>query len=192
MGGEGRVTFLRGGWGKIAAAASLSFAAAAWKPKLIINIGTCGGFRGRVEKGDWIVVRRAVVYDIVEAMGDSDDAVEAMSTSFDLGWLPESLPQPARIATIASGDREIQPLELDRLHEKYGAVVGDWESGSIAWVSTQLGVRCLILRGVSDLVGRDGGEAYEDGGETFLQGVEQVFRSILPNLEDWIRIAQPT
>jgi adenosylhomocysteine nucleosidase len=110
LGDVGGVTFLRGGWGKIAAGASLSFACAVWQPNLIINIGTCSGFRGRVEKGDLIVVRRAVVYDIIEAMSDSDDAVEAMSTSFDLGWLPDSLPQ---LATIASGDRDIQPLELD-------------------------------------------------------------------------------
>jgi adenosylhomocysteine nucleosidase len=78
------------------------------------------------------------------------------------------------------------------LYEKYGAIVGDWESGSIAWVSSKLGVRCLILRGVSDVVGRDGGEAYEDEGETFLEGVVQVFSSILPKLEEWVRISQPT
>ena len=46
------------------------------------------------------------------------------------------------------------------LVEKYEAVAADWESGAIAWVAKKNGTRLLILRGVTDLVGTDGGEAY--------------------------------
>ena len=44
--------------------------------------------------------------------------------------------------------------------EKFNAEAADWESGAIAWVSRKNKVRCLILRGVTDLVGAGGGEAY--------------------------------
>ena len=40
----------------------------------------------------------------------------------------------------------------------------DWESGAIAWVAARNQTRCLILRGVTDLVGEAGDEAYDGTG----------------------------
>jgi adenosylhomocysteine nucleosidase len=62
------VLFFHGGWGKIAAAASVQYVIDHWSPKLLFNLGTCGGFAGEIEKGTIILVERAIVYDIFEQM----------------------------------------------------------------------------------------------------------------------------
>jgi len=40
------VLFFHTGWGKIAAAAATAFVLESWGPRLLINLGTCGGFDG--------------------------------------------------------------------------------------------------------------------------------------------------
>jgi adenosylhomocysteine nucleosidase len=45
--------------------------------------------------------------------------------------------------------------------------------------------RLLILRGVSDLVGREGGEAYGDY-ELFIARTREIMRSLLQVLPNWL------
>src|SRR5438552_4161425 len=54
------VVFFHGGWGKIAAAASAQYVIDRWTPTLLINLGTCGGFEGEIEKGTIILVERTI------------------------------------------------------------------------------------------------------------------------------------
>ena len=63
------VVFYHGGWGKISAAATTQYVIQRWKPQLIINLGTCGGFADKVNKHDIILVNKTVVYDICERAG---------------------------------------------------------------------------------------------------------------------------
>jgi len=71
--------------------------------------------------------------------------------------------------------------------KRYGASAADWESGAIAWVAARNQRRCLILRGVSDLVGVDGGEAYSEP-SAFVAGTQTVMQQLLDSLPDWLRI----
>jgi adenosylhomocysteine nucleosidase len=64
------VIFFHGGWGKIAAAASTQYVIDRWSPELLVNLGTCGGFAGEIEKGTIILVERTIIYDIIEQMSD--------------------------------------------------------------------------------------------------------------------------
>lgn len=178
--------FFHGGWGKIAAAASAQYVLSRWSPQLLVNLGTCGGFEGQVEKGTIILAERTVVYDIIEQMTGYDEAIAHFSAQIDLSWLKEPYPQPVRRTLLVSGDRDLMADDLPRLHAKYGAVAGDWESGAIAWVAARSNTRCLILRGVTDLVGRNGGEAYDGNLEVFVEGTRRVFESLLPHLPQWI------
>jgi adenosylhomocysteine nucleosidase len=66
--GNEEVLFFHGGWGKIAAAAATEYAINRWRPDVLINIGTCGGIEGRVERGEKLLVTRAITYDVQEAM----------------------------------------------------------------------------------------------------------------------------
>lgn len=174
-----------GGWGKIAAAGSTQYAIDRWHPELIVNIGTCGGFRGSIEKGTVLLVDRTVVYDIVEQMGSAEEAIQAYETTLDLSWLGGDNPKSARKSVLISGDRDIVASEIAALRDKYGAVAADWESGAIAYVAKRNGVPALILRGVTDLVGAEGGEVY--GNETAWEAeTRSVMNALVDQLPSWL------
>jgi adenosylhomocysteine nucleosidase len=185
-----RLSVFHGGWGKIAAAASAQYIIDHLRPGFIINIGTCGGFAGHVETGTIILVEQTVVYDILEQMGDNATALEHYSTTLELDWLPALLPHPVRRGILISADRDIVAGDIPGLVERHGAVAADWESGAIAWVAKRNQVRCLILRGVSDLVDAEGGEAYGNL-ELFHERTGGIMRELFRQLPAWLQAANP-
>ena len=187
VGEEARpVLFFHGGWGKIGAAASTQYVIDRWAPELVLNLGTCGGFEGEIEKGTIILAERTVVYDIIEQMGDQAEHIAHYTTDLDLSWLEAPYPQPVRRTLLVSADRDLLAAEIPRLKRDYGAVAGDWESGAIAWVAARHGTRCLILRGVTDLVGGERGEAYDGHIEIFVAGARRVMATLVENLPGWL------
>jgi adenosylhomocysteine nucleosidase len=191
--GDVPVVFFHGGWGKISAAASTQYAIDRWKPELLVNLGTCGGFRGAIEKGDVLAVDRTVVYDIVEMMGDAAEAIADYTTDVDLTWARGEDPQGVRRGLLLSADRDIQAGDVPRLAGQYHAVAADWESGAIAWVARANRTPVLILRGVTDLVDETGGEAYGNP-EVFEAGSRAVMANLVGQLPAWLarwRAAHP-
>ena len=154
------IVFLHGGWGKIAAAGSTQYAISRWSPKLLVNLGTCGGLAGQIEHGQIILVEKTIVYDIIEQMGDFDEHLTHYTTELDLSWLQLPYPQPVHRGLIVSADRDILSEQITWLKSKFGAAAGDWESGAIAYVAKRNDTHLLILRGVTDLVDEIQGEAY--------------------------------
>ena len=181
------VVFLHGGWGKISAAASAQYLIDHVQPELIVNLGTCGGFKGEIERGAIILAERVIVYDIMEAMADFDDHIAHYSTECDLSWLRKPYPQDVVQTLLVSGDRDLRPEDIGELKARYGAVAGDWESGSIAWAAGRNGIRCLILRGVTDLIGNDGGEAYDGRIDVYRSNARKVLQVLITHLPDWVR-----
>lgn len=179
------VIFFHGGWGKIAAAASTQYALTRWSPEILINLGTCGGFAGRINRGDILLVDRTIVYDIIEQMGDPAAAIDHYAVQLDLSWLSKPYPQPVCRSLLVSADRDICLPDIPLLIDRYGAVAADWESGAIAWVASRANIRTLILRGVSDLVDQAGGEAY-GAIEVFHEGTRQVMEPMLKALPQWL------
>ncbi|MGE5252262.1 MAG: hypothetical protein ACM3QS_18830 [Bacteroidota bacterium] len=187
---EGRtVTLFQGGWGKISAAASAQYVIDHFRPELLFNLGTCGGFAGRVERGTILLVERTLVYDILEQMGDMAAALDHYTTSLNLGWLPAELPHPALRGPLVSADRDLLAGDIPGLIEKYEAVAADWESGAIAWVAGRNNTPCLILRGVSDLVMPEGGEAYGNL-ELFHERTKTIMQELLRELPGWLACAE--
>lgn len=178
-------TLFHGGWGKISAAATAQYVIDHFKPDLLVNLGTCGGFSGRIETGTIILVERTLVYDILEQMSDSAAAIDHYASSLNLSWLPPNLPHPILRGLLVSADRDIVVEDIPRLIEKYDAVAADWESGAIAWVAQKNNTRLLILRAVTDLVGVDGGEAYGNI-ELFHKRTKTVMKTLFDQLPDWL------
>ena len=181
--------FFHGGWGKIAAAASTQYVIDRWAPDLLVNLGTCGGFDGDIERGTILLVERTLVYDILEQMGGYAEAIAHYTTDIDLSWLGSDYPQPVQRALLISADRDLVVSEIPRLKSEFGAVAGDWESGAIAWVARRHGIRLLILRGVTDLVGASGGEAYEGNIEVFHQNAFLILQRLIESLPAWLERA---
>jgi adenosylhomocysteine nucleosidase len=179
------VMVFHGGWGKISAAATTQYVIDQFKPDLLLNLGTCGGFEGRIERGTIILVERTIVYDIIEQMTDSEEAIAHYSTELDLAWLPRLLPFPVLRGLMVSADRDIVVADIPMLVKKYKAVAADWESGAIAWVAKGNNVRTLILRGVTDLVSEEGGEVYGDY-ELFQHRTREIMKKLCDQLPKWL------
>jgi adenosylhomocysteine nucleosidase len=177
------ISFFHSGWGKIASSGSIQYVIDRYSPDLIVNLGTCGGFEGDVEQGEIILVDRTYVYDIVELMGDLD-IVSYYGSSLDLSWLAEPYPYPVRRGMIASADSDLPPSKIPFLKTK-GAIAADWESAALAWVAQQNNARLLILRGVSDLVSEEGGEAY-DNIEIFNERAKGIMQQLIEQLPEWL------
>ncbi len=177
--------YFQGGWGKISAAASAQYVIDHFKPDLLVNLGTCGGFSGEILKGEIVLVEKTVVYDIFEQMGDFDEHISHYSTKIDLDWLKAPLPQSVRRTLMVSGDRDLLQVDIPLLKERYQAVAGDWESGAIAWVAQRNQTPLLILRGVTDLVGEQGSAAYGDL-NYFENAAHEIMHKLLKTLPDWL------
>jgi adenosylhomocysteine nucleosidase len=183
------VSLFQGGWGKVSAAASAQWVLDHDHPDLLANLGTCGGFRGHVAQGAVILVERTLVYDLVEQMTDGEAELAFYTTELDLSWLPSPLPCPVLRGLMVTGDRDIVAEDIPHLLKRHGAMAGDWESAAIAWVARRNGhARTLILRGVSDLVGPDGGEAYGNHG-LFVQRTGEIMEALLGQLPRWLEAA---
>jgi len=182
------IVFFHGGWGKISAAASTQFVVDMWDPVLIINIGTCGGFRGEVQRGTIILVQETLVYDIVEQMGDYEEHIEHYRTKLDVSWLGSDYPISVKPSRMVSADRDILTTDIPWLKKSYSAIAGDWESGAIAYVAKRNHKKLLILRGVTDLVDGDGGEAYGKL-DVFVSETEKIMDVLITSLPKWLEIS---
>ncbi len=151
--GDRDVVFFHGGFGKVAAAASTQYAIERWRPRLLVNLGTCGGFAER-KVGDIVLADKTIIYDILEQMGDADETIRDYSSDLDVSKWP--LRDKVIVGPIVSGDRDLVPADLPMLASKYKASVGDWESGAIAWTARKNKTPVLILRAVTDVVDHRG------------------------------------
>jgi len=177
------ISFFHSGWGKIASAGSMQYVIYNYSPDLVVNLGTCGGFEGAVNQGDIILVDKTYVYDIVELMGDLD-IVSYYASSLDLIWLAEPHPFPIRRGMIASADSDLPPEKIPLLKSQ-GAIAADWESAALAWVAQRNDARLLILRGVSDMVTEEGGEAYNNI-EMFNERAKGIMEQLIEQLPEWL------
>jgi adenosylhomocysteine nucleosidase len=177
------ISFFHSGWGKIASAGSMQYVINKYSPDLIVNLGTCGGFQPEVNQGEVILVEKTYVYDIVELMGDLD-IVSYYATSLDLSWLTEPYPYSIRRGTIASADSDLPPAKIPLLRSQ-GAIAADWESAALAWVAQRNNARLLILRGVSDMVSEEGGEAYNNI-EMFNERARGIMQQLVEQFPEWL------
>jgi adenosylhomocysteine nucleosidase len=180
------VVFIHGGWGKSAAAATTQYVIDQWNPELIINLGTCGGFVGSIQRGQTLLPQKTIIYDIVEQMGNAQEAIDFYSTDLNYDWLKHPFPLPVESGILVSADRDVLPGDVATLINTYQARAADWESGSIAWVATKINKRrCLILRGVSDLVSDQGSEAV-DNIYFFQRSAEKIMQRLCDSLAGWM------
>lgn len=155
-----RVIFFHGGWGKIAAAASTQYVIDRWRPRYLLNLGTCGGLEGRAARGDVFLVEEAITYDIEERMGDSAEAIAHYTTRLTTPRVTGAARAGLRTGRILSADRDVRPEDARVLAQQYDANIADWESSAIAHVASRNQTTLYVIRAVSDVVGEGGSPAY--------------------------------
>jgi len=176
------ISFVHSGCGKTNAAAATQHIIDRWNPSVLINLGTCGGFSGSVEKGDILLVNRTVIYDAHEIDGPEIRRRPLHETQIPTSWIQKPWPGSPTLASTATADQDLNPDLIPLLRSSpFKAVAADWESGAIAYVAARNQTRCLILRGVSDVV-----EQRPSPERDIRQGIETVMSKLLTALPIWL------
>jgi nucleoside phosphorylase len=150
--GQHRSTIYHSGATKTRAAAACQFAIDAWHPDAVINLGTCAGVSKNVRKLGIILANKTFQYDVTQKFGNPSARFErGLETILNMSWVDlTTVSKKLYIGTIVSADQDLCP-KCRRELQKEDALVADWESASIAKICELNRIKCLILRGVSDI-----------------------------------------
>ena len=150
--GNNNYIFFHSGPTKTRAAAACQHAIDKWGPNLLINIGTCGGVSLDLKILDIIIADKTIQYDCLDFIDMSGEKYYPPTiVDIDNSLLPlESIKTPFKRGTIGTGDQDLTYEKALELREDNFIAV-DWESGAISLVCSINKVKCLILRGVSDI-----------------------------------------
>ena len=169
----GRLKFLSGrlrgkdvvigmaGVGKVNAAMCAEAMILSYAPDLVINSGVAGSLSPRLSIGDIAVGSGVVQHDFdTTAVGDAPAYFNELGgdtfpcdpeIANDILEAAEAEGIRAVSAKIASGDQFISDGETKaRLVRAFGAEACEMESGAIAHVCYNNGVKCAIIRAISD------------------------------------------
>jgi nucleoside phosphorylase len=150
--GKHRSIIYQGGATKTRAAAACQFAIDTWHPDAVINLGTCGGVPKEVSKLDIILAKKTFQYDVIQRLGSPSVRFrKGLKTNLKISWVDlNKMSERLHIGEIASADQDLVS-KTRKILQECGVLAADWESASIAKVCELNRIKCLILRGVSDI-----------------------------------------
>ena len=179
------------GVGKVNAAICAQTMLLTYHPELVMNSGVAGSLSEKLRICDVAVGQDIVQHDIdTTACGDE----LALVPELDRVYLPcdgetarvicraaEKVGVHALPARIASGDQFVSSPEKKRwIVEHFGAMACEMDSGAMAQVCGRSGVKCAVIRAISDST--DGEHAMEF--EKFLQiAADQSVKVLLEALK---------
>ena len=138
------------GVGKVCAATVTAVAIEKFAPELVINSGVAGG-TPPLNQGDMVIPEKSVEHDYyapdeqtVYYMSDKKVSAALKKACVKLGY-------PVKNCTIATGDSFIdKPEKVAELKQKFNAEAFDMESAAIAKTCRMFGVKCALVRSISD------------------------------------------
>lgn len=161
--GQHQSIICQSGATKTRAAAACQFVIDTWHPDVVINLGTCGGVSEKVRKLDIILANKAFQYDVIERFGKpSLRFLRTLRSTLNLSWVDLTrVSKRIHVGTIASADQDLDYKQRRALQGE-NVLAADWESASIAKVCELNKMKCLVLRGVTDIPKQHGGLKQDD------------------------------
>ena len=158
--GSKKVLLSRTGIGKVGASYTSVLLTQSFDVSLIINIGSAGGLGLDQEVGDIVLAQSASHHDRLIARKQLDPLT-------NLFVMKEHLIQHAKntlkamkfkyhTGQLISGDQFLseETPHYSTVYDNFpNAIAVDMESGSIAEIANRLGIDCIIIRSLSDVVG---------------------------------------
>lgn len=167
------VVLLRSGIGKVNAAMSTTILLEKFKPEVVINTGSAGGFHPDLNVGDVVISTEVRHHDVdVTAFGYEYGQVPQLPAAFQAD---EKLVHLAVTAAkeineiqvvkglIATGDSFMNdPIRVESLREKFEDLQAvEMEAAAIAQVSHQFQTPFVIIRSLSDIAGKESDVSFE-------------------------------
>lgn len=170
---DAEVVLLRSGIGKVNAAMSTTILLEVFKPDVVINTGSAGGFNPILNVGDVVISSEVRHHDVdVTAFGYEYGQVPQLPPAF---IADEKLVQIAeKSATeisdiqvvkglIATGDSFMHdPTRVDFVRGKFTDLQAvEMEAAAIAQVAHQFKIPFVIIRSLSDIAGKESNISFE-------------------------------
>jgi adenosylhomocysteine nucleosidase len=167
------VVLLKSGIGKVNAAMSTTILLEKFRPDVVINTGSAGGFHPDLNVGDVVISSEVRHHDVdVTAFGYEYGQVPQLPAAFTAD---EKLVQIAETAAkeisdiqvvkglIATGDSFMSdPTRVEFVRGKFDDLQAvEMEAAAIAQVSHQFQIPFVIIRSLSDIAGKESGVSFE-------------------------------
>lgn len=175
---------------KVNAAMSTTLLLDHFSPDFVINTGTAGGFHQELNVGD-IVVSKSVCQHDVDATGFGYEygQIPQMSTYFHADKkLVEEMMQigqeemPGQIyeGVIGTGDVFVHDSERSNaIRKKFPDLHAvEMEAGAVGQVCAQFGTPFVIMRGISDIAGKESNVTFND----FIDEVAKKYAKLLSRI----------
>ena len=159
------------GMGKVNAAICAQTMIISFNPDVIINVGLGGSLDKTLKRGEVVIADKLVQHDVdTSFIGDPVGYISGTGTIFfgtdkeirdSIEKVIKELDYSYRIGTIASGDQFVCTKEAkDKIVSNFGAIVCEMEGAAIAHVCYTAGVKCAVLRYISDGADEDSNMDY--------------------------------
>lgn len=151
--GNSDVAIVHSGTGKVYAAIVTSQAIFKFKPDLVINVGTAGSLNENVHVKDVIVADRVADWDVDVPGWERSITSDKLSFETDRKFLQISKHiRGVKIGDIVSADEFIYKKSQTNVIKKYfpSALCGEMEGSSIACTCYAYGIKCAVIRSISD------------------------------------------
>ncbi len=182
------------GVGTAAASAVLSWAVGEFAPRLIVNVGSCGGLADDITVGT-VAIGTSYSYSIAEATAFGYETGQVPGAPARFGGeeceqraartleAVEAAGLSARSGLMLSGDAFVTADIAEGVRAKFpGAITADMESCAFAHVAHLFQVPFLALRAVSDLCSPRANEEFHIGLEVAAEASARALRCALPAL----------
>ncbi len=150
------------GIGKVNAAVCAQSMILTYRPDLIINVGVGGSLSPALRYGDVAIADRVVQHDVdTTALGDPLGLVstvnkvyfecDAPTVALLRGIIDGMDGVRGMVGVVASGDQFISDGAVKaRIVENFGAICCEMEGGAISQACWLSGVKCAVIRSISD------------------------------------------
>ncbi|WP_203333077.1 5'-methylthioadenosine/S-adenosylhomocysteine nucleosidase [Planococcus beigongshangi] len=168
------IVLLKSGIGKVNAAMSTTILMHHFKPEIVINTGSAGGFDENLEVGSIVISDEVIHHDVdVTAFGYDMGQVPQMPATYhsnpELIELAEKAVKeleeyPYAIGLIATGDSFMSdPNRVELVRSQFPTMkAAEMEAAAVAQVCYQFDTAFVVIRALSDIAGKESSISFDE------------------------------
>lgn len=172
--GKNEIVLVKSGIGKVNAAIATTLVLQIFKPDVVLNTGSAGGFLESLEVGAIVISDEVRHHDVdVTAFGYEHGQVPDLPAAY---IADEKLVKLAAEATveigehayatglIASGDTFMSdPVHVGKVRENFPTMIAaEMEAAAVAQACHQFGTPFVVIRALSDIAGKESSISFDD------------------------------
>lgn len=172
--GDRSVILVKSGIGKVNASIATTLLLNNFKPDVVLNTGSAGGFDEQLEVGTVVISDEVRHHDVdVKVFGYEHGQVPGLPAAFqsderlvkvakeaveEIGELPHAT------GLIASGDSFMSDLDHVEVVKGYfpKMIAGEMEAAAVAQVCHRFGTPFVVIRALSDIAGKDSSISFDE------------------------------